>query len=78
MTGWRSDKHQQIISQVFALVSESSHAEKDNTEWPLSTAAGSQEGRKVNFQDRMKIFRLMINIMMYQDTEASIIQTLLT
>ena len=34
--------------------------------------------RKVNFQDRMKIFRLMINIMMYQDTKTSIIQTLLT
>ena len=40
-TGWRSDKHPEIISQVFALVSESSHAEKDNTEWPLSTAAAS-------------------------------------
>ena len=66
-TGRRSDKHQEIISQVFALVSESSHADKDNTEWTLSTAAGSQGG-KVIFQDRMKIFRLMINIMMYQDT----------
>ena len=66
-TGRRSDKHQLIKSQVFALVSESSHADKDNTEWTLSTAAGSQGG-KVIFQDRMKIFRLMINIMMYQDT----------
>ena len=49
-TGWRSDKHHQIISQVFALVSESSHAETDNTEWALSTAASSRE-RKVNFQE---------------------------
>ena len=74
---WRADKHHQIISQVFALVSESSHAETDNSEWALSTAASSREG-KVNFQDRMKIFRLMINIMMYQDMATSIIQTLLT
>ena len=78
---WRPDKHHQIISQVFALVSESSHADTDNTEWTSQYC--SQESvvgreRKVNFQARMKIFRLMINIMMYQDTGTSIIQTLLT
>ena len=45
---------------------------------PLVLQPVVREGGKVNFQDRMKIFRLMINIMMYQDTKTSIIQTLLT